>query len=223
MVRSRPVLIACALALLVPSAATAGPVQWEVSTHIARIGDAFGPMAGTLTDEYIGGGVTLHESSFSRLVAANPAECWGWRSVRVGSLIPEGPRYDPLNWADQTFGISLVLTDLASGQAGTLTFTGTGGETLVQDIERPYFLLSRDAYANLTGETTQSLTLGGTDYHVSMRVESRDGQAHFIAEVQTGDVTATPEPTTLALAGLGLGVAGLARRRSGLRRTAVRG
>lgn len=215
MIRSYPAsaLSAAVLVLLAPTPAVAGPVPWEVSTHLARVGEAYGPMSGMLTEDYIGGGTTLHESTFSRLVAANPAECWGWRSVRVGSLVPEGPRYDPLHWADQAFGVTLTLTDRASGQAGVLTFTGVGREDLVQDTERPYFLLSRRAHAELTGGSEQSLTLGGTEYHVAMSVENRDGQAHLIATVRTGEIHATPEPTTFALAGLGLGALGLTRRR----------
>lgn len=213
MVRSRPVLTACALALLLPSAATAGPIEWEVSAHLARAGGAGGPMVGTLTDEYIAGGATIHEQTFSRLASDGPHTGWGWQSFRVGSLVPEGPSYDPLHYAASTFNVRLALTDRASGQAGTVTFDGRGWEQLGVNVDWFATIESRRAFAELTGETEQTVTLGDTEYRVGLRAVNRDGVVDFYADVQAGTVAATPEPTTLALAALGLGVVGLGRRR----------
>lgn len=225
MVRSHPVLTACALALLLPSAATAGPIEWEVSAHLARVGAAVGPMAGTLTDEFVGGGSTVHEQTFSRLASTGPQSGWGWKSVRVGSLLPDGPRYDPLHGAPGTFAVNLTLTDRATWQTGTATFAGRGWEELVQDVDNPFrgILLGRRAFAELTGPTEQSLTVGGTEYEVGLRAVDRGGFVDFVADIRAGDIAATPEPTTLALAGIGLGGAALARRPSGLHRAPARG
>ena len=224
MARSHPALTACALALLLPTAATAGPIEWEASAQLARVGDAFGPMSSWLTDEYIGGGVTIHESSFSRLASAGPAHGWSWKSVVVGSVVPDGPRLDPLHWAAHTFDVKLSLTDLGSGQSGTLTFSAAGWENLVQDVDNPFsgILLGRTSHAEITGDAEQSITLGGTEYHVGLRVQAHGDNADLVADVRAGAVAATPEPATLALAGLGLGAVGV-RRRSGLRRAAGRG
>jgi hypothetical protein len=216
MARSHPVLTALALTLLIPAAATAGPIEWEVSAQLVRVGGTYGPSAGYyLTDEYIGGGATIHEQTFSRLAAAGPAHGWGWKSVVVGSVVPDGPRLDPLHWAEQTFGVTLGLTDLASGTSGTLTFSARGWEELVQDIDNPFsgILLSRTSHATITGGAEQSLTLGGTEYHVGLRVQTHGDNADLVADVRAGAAAATPEPTTLALAGLGLGALGLTRRR----------
>jgi hypothetical protein len=225
MVRSHPVSVVCAvaLALAVPSAVAAGPIEWEVSAHLARVGGAGGPMSFLLTDEYIGGGATIHEQTFSRLASDGPHTGWGWQSFRIGSLVPEGPSYDPLHYAAGTFGIAVSLTDAGSGKTGTVTFAGRGWEQLGVNVDWFATIESRRAFAELTGETEQTLTLGDTEYHVGLRAVNRDGVVDFYADVQAGAVAATPEPTTLALAALGLGAVGLARRRSGLNRSAGRG
>lgn len=179
------------------------------------MGGSFGPQAGWLTPEYIGGGNTIHEQSFSRLASAGPVHGWGWKSAVVGAVVPDGPRLDPTNWAEQTFAVKLTLTDRASGQAGTLTFAATGGENLIQDYDNPFsgFLLGRTCYAAITGDADQTITLGGREYHVGLGVRERADEAELVADVRVGPAPATPEPTTLALAGLGLGVVALRRRK----------
>jgi hypothetical protein len=216
MVRSHPILTACALALLAPSAATAGPIEWEAAAHLTRVGAASGPNAFMLTDEYIGGGNTIHEQTFSRLASAGPVGGWGWRSVMIGAVVPDGPRLDPLHGAPGTFAVALTVTDLGSGRSGTLTFAATGWENLIQDIDDPFSgrLLSRTSHAAVTGDAEQTLTLAGRGYRVGLRVEERADEAELVADVRVGPAPATPEPATLALAGLGLGVLGLMRRRA---------
>lgn len=204
MVRSSSLLTACALALAVPASATAGPIEWEVSAHLARVGDATGPMSFLLTDEFIIGDSTIHEQTFARLSSNGPHTGWGWQSFRVGRLTPDGPRYDPSHGATRTFAVGVALTDAASGQTGTVTFAGQGGEDITFNPDWYSTIQTRDAFAELTGETEQSLTLGGTEYTVGLRAVSRDGVVDFYADVRAGAVAAAPEPGTLALAGIGL-------------------
>ncbi|MFO0796018.1 MAG: PEP-CTERM sorting domain-containing protein [Gemmataceae bacterium] len=203
------------IAVLLPAAANAGPIEWDVSARLARVGDAGGPWAYVITPEYVGGGVTIHEQTFSRLAAEGPHTGWGWQSFRVGSLFPDGLRLDPNHYAPGTFGVDVTVTDRASGQAGTATFGGVGWEQLTQDLDHIGWLLSRRSHAELRGETQLALTLGGTDYVVGLRAVDRDGIVDFFAEVRAGGVTATPEPGTLALAGLGVAAIGLGGRRRG--------
>lgn len=214
MVRSHPVLTpwAVAVVLLAPAAASAGPIAWEVSARLARVGPATGPYAFMLTDDLIGGGNTIHEQTFARLASDGPHAGWGWQTFRVGSLFPDGPRFDPLHGAPGTFVLALTLTDRAGRQTGVATFTGVGWENLGQDYDHIGSLLSRRAGAEMTGDTEQTLTVGGTSYQVGVRAENRDGVVGFFADVRAGDVAVTPEPGTLALAGLGLGLLAARRR-----------
>jgi hypothetical protein len=72
-----------------------------------------------------------------------------------------------------------------------------------------------EGYTSFPWPEPVRLTLGGNVY------AARGPGGELLVNVTPA--VATPEPGTLALAGVWLGVAGLVRRRSGLRLTAARG
>src|SRR5262249_20592122 len=147
--------------------ATAGPVQWEYGSQLTRVGDATGPQRGQVTDDLIGTGGSIHEDDFSRLVAGEPGLAWGWRTVRVGAVVPAELRVAPLTWARNAFRLALTIRDVASGQTGTLTINGHAFEDIEFGGWNESVMLSRHVHVTLTTTGEQDLTLGGNTYHVS--------------------------------------------------------
>jgi hypothetical protein len=129
--------------------------------------------------------------------------------------------HTPEQFSHAAYSLSLSLTDAASHLSGTLTFTGFFTGTISA---------STSNLANtFTGELTQQLSLGNHVYTVTIDRYSAPGppgatnggsiSAHVKANLQVDPpVHPSPEPTSLALAGLGLaGCAWGCRRRRKVR------
>ena len=115
------------------------------------------------------------------------------------------------------YSVTLVLTDSASGEHATLTFTGKLGGT---------FSANNSNITNqFTGQTTQLLTLGNNNYSVTMGSYTPPGpptasnagsmSAHVsVAPSVLGGggppPQGTPEPSALVLSFVGLSLAGAA-------------
>jgi hypothetical protein len=115
------------------------------------------------------------------------------------------------------YSFTLVLTDSASGEHATLTFTGKLSGN---------FSANNSNITNLfTGQTSQTVTLGKYDYTVSTVAYTPPGppsasnsgsiSAHVNVQPHGGPVSGgtTPEPSTMVLSVLGLSFAGAARWR----------
>jgi hypothetical protein len=112
------------------------------------------------------------------------------------------------------YSLTITIKDVASGEAGSLTFTG---------LLNGWFSTSSANIENeFTGITSDFLVLGDNTYEVTIGPYSPPGPpsatnagsigAHV--EVTPGGVVSeTPEPGTLALAGFGLALTGVARWR----------
>ncbi|HXG08152.1 MAG TPA: PEP-CTERM sorting domain-containing protein [Gemmataceae bacterium] len=162
--------------------------------------DAFGTSRISLTDEPLG-----RATNSSDIVATN---------IRTSST---APRATPNNFLDAAYTLTLRLTDDASGETGTLSFSGVFNGTLSSS--------SADISTTITSPLTQSLTLGGNEYIVTMDAYSPPGppginnagslSAHV--EVRPAQDSGggeppppndTPEPSTVVLSGLGLSLFG---------------
>jgi hypothetical protein len=110
------------------------------------------------------------------------------------------PLASPAQFINAPYSLSLTIFDQASGKNGTLSFGGVFNGTLSTQ------------QANLTHKftslATQSVTIGGNLYTVSLAVAPPGGPnnnvAGSITAAATVSVSQAPEPGTLALAGLGL-------------------
>lgn len=102
------------------------------------------------------------------------------------------------------YNLTLTITDLDSGLTGSMTFTGV--------IDGRLTAASANLRNTFTGLTTQTLTLGDHTYVATMGQYTPPGppgasnagsmSGHTIISVNP--VVATPEPSALALSGLGL-------------------
>jgi hypothetical protein len=110
------------------------------------------------------------------------------------------------------YAFTLVLTDSASGEKATLTFTGKLGGT---------FSANNSNITNaFTGQSSQTTTLGNYNYTVTMVAYTPPGppsasnsgsiSAHVDVTLSNTGGTSTPEPSTMVLSFLGLSFAGAA-------------
>ncbi len=130
-------------------------------------------------------------------------------SDRVAFFDPHG------TGSGEAYSIGVTIVDAKSGQAGVVYVAG---------LMSGYYTPGGSYLANaFTSPATQTLTLGGTEYTIGLATFTQPGAAYLRGsglplppEVGCIDVTvtptvsaqvATPEPGTLALAGIGAGVA----------------
>jgi hypothetical protein len=121
------------------------------------------------------------------------------------------------------WSVGLTLTDSASGQSATMTFTGK--------LSGTFSASNSNVTDTFTGKTSYTMTLGGNTYTVALvgytppgpPTASNAGSISAYVSVTPGNGNGhtggtAPEPSTLVLSCLGLGFAGLAswrkRRRS---------
>jgi hypothetical protein len=207
--------VAVAGLLVVAGTGFAGPVPWSFS---APSNEAFFPAGAT-------GGITFPnlalQAGGSSIVAARVAE---WSIATAGS---------PDLASGLGYHFDLEVRDDLSGQTATMTFEGI--------LNGSYWRTGSNLTTTFTGATTQTATLGGNLYTVALTgFDAPTGYGdelagQITAGVRVGppvkdgpgggtgggggpvlDPTATPEPTTLLLAALGLPALGalrLARRK----------
>ncbi len=223
--------LATLTALLLAGPAAAGPIEWDYTAHV-RTSTGLGVLnlgtfrllsdpSGNGTAEPVAGDYTitapLPEATVSGTYPAYPGQPND--EVRLFS-VGDGWRVYPAEAApvsDPRFHLTFVLTDRASGQSGTVEFDGTAGVSTGNEFP-PSVLFSASM-----GPPVTDLRLGGNLYRVTvvggMPV---DIEAPAVVGVKVEAGPAAPEPGSLALAGLGLGAAGLVRpfRRRGSSRRA---
>jgi hypothetical protein len=209
MKRSLAHLLATSLGLFVfaGTQAQAGFVGWDYS---------WSPNALVVPADSGGtGGVSLtfmaltHADGPSDVVATN---------IRTFS---SAPRETPDTVTSGNYSLTMNLVDSASGEKGSVTFTGMFSGT--------FSTTSSNLANTFTGPTSQTLTLGGHVYTVTIGPYAPPGppgaanagtiSAHVDVDMDSGGGTGgnTPEPSTLVLSGLGLsflGVASWRKRRS---------
>jgi hypothetical protein len=202
---SAPFVVAALTCLLFAGAgAQAGPVRWshDWSRSPGEIisGDQFGTSRIALTDEPASG--TLE----------------GAQTVVATSLdtFSTTPASHQNHFLDAAYTLTLQLTDEASGETATVTFGGVFNGTLST--------IDADLSTRFTGQTEQSLTLGGNEYVVSLADyrppgapgSNVPGSISATVEVRGTDVPPVqdvPEPSAVVLSCVGLSLLGVAVRR----------
>jgi hypothetical protein len=208
--------------LLGPPLATAGPIEWSYSAHVRTTTDLgllnlgserlWSDPSGNGTGELIPGDYVftapLGDRTMTGRFPAYPGQPnQPIRLLSVGQgwqthLAESAPASDP------TFLVTFTLTDLASGQSGTIEYVGRGG-VATDGLYPPRVLFSGSMGPN---ETT--LVLGRNRYWVraigGLPEELEDPASVGVLVEATAN---TPEPATLALGGIGFALLGLRRIR----------
>lgn len=185
------------LLLLASAPAQASFVGWDYAWNpgslvVAADGGGTGGISMTLQAQ-------AHADGTSDIIATN---------LRTFS---SAPRTTPDTVAKGTYNLSLTLTDTASGQSGTVTFSGFFNGT--------FSTTSANVNNTFTGDITQTLTLGGHKFQVGIGPYAPPGppsaanagtiSAHVAVDEDGGNNGGdTPEPSTLVLSCLGLSVLG---------------
>jgi hypothetical protein len=177
-------------------------IQWSYNfTPSQSFVSADSPGTGTVT---FTNGLSQSASGNSDVVVTN---------LRTSSTAPVGAP-DTLT-SNGAYSVSMTLTDSASGQSATLTFTGKLGGN--------FSSVNSNVTNAFTGQTSDTVQLGGNTYTVAMTGYTPPGpptannagsiSAHVTVTSGNGDghgAGNSPEPSTLVLSCLGLTVAGAA-------------
>lgn len=219
--------IAVALLLATMSRATANPIPtptWEYSVTISP-----GP-GGFVWNTPAGGPVTTTTFDFTpQWTPAIPnwgpvpplapgessAESLLLGGVRVVTAGPTPPSFSETGQG--AFTLAMSIRD-PSGATGTLTFTGT--LNMFYGSPPPWLGTADTAstIANFNQPRTQSIVVGSNQYTVFLTLEegvSENGYAGGFYAFAT-QTPVIPEPGTLALAGIGIGLVGFGLRRRSL-------
>lgn len=226
-------LIALACLAGLSTAAHAEPIQWTYTGGFtSNAGTEFVTAgSGGRPDAEAPGGMRPYTGFTELTQAANAGPQGGSARILLGST----PGFTQFFWADGSgpepaagnqFVASVTLTDTASGASETVSVVGTAESRdswlgLPADLNLP-------AVDQLWAFPGQQVTLGGNRYTVKFgelkvnpRLDSGLGglwdRLEVYADVQVSPAAETPEPATLALAGIGLFGLAVARIR---RRTA---
>lgn len=188
--------------LLLAASAQAGPITWSYSSAFETVGGKWDPTNVITTLQ------NIHGQYVSELLDANGGPKTGWQTVTVGTIRPSYSNGgDPRADIPSSYKFTLSLTDAASGETGTVVYTGGAGENADWVGEPPFQTpINRHAFViGLQPESDEALTLGGNEYRVTLTARSHaDGNAYLDASVEVGETHETPEPGTLVLCGLAL-------------------
>ncbi len=193
--------------------ATAGPIQWSYSAEVEYSRD-------------YGNDFLLNWTNQSGTVTSGAGE-YTSRDLFTTTAFPGPPRDDNGQIA-YNFTVRLTLKDIASGESAVLAYNGwyatqwdkkwTGEDENGNPTWDWDWIHEQSEFGKPT--SWDWVTLGGNVY--TLRGEGGGmGTTPNGALVLSVSPTATPEPTTLALAGIGLTALGVARRVRG-RNTAAR-
>jgi hypothetical protein len=156
------------------------------------------------------GYITLTDESLKNAVGDSNIVATNLRTYSAASTA------DPDRFTAKVYTLNLFLLDQESGRSTTLTFTGQFDGTLTA--------ASANIQNTFLGPSTQTVVLGDHLYTVTLDHYSPPGPTGAVnsgsisahASITVGTVFQQPEPSALALAGLGAGLLALTRRR-GLR------
>jgi hypothetical protein len=173
--------------------ARADPVDWSYNwTPSATTIFADNPSTGKLT---LTPGATGSASGYSFVVAAN--------LLTVSNADPSNPAV----FTNAPYGLTLNITDGPSGKTDSMTFSGLLNGTLSSGSA----LITNQ----FTGDVLQSKVIGDNLYTVTLKAFAPPGPptatnpGSIGALVGVGPPVDAPEPSTLALCGVGLSVLGV--------------
>jgi hypothetical protein len=210
------ILALLAVCLVAVPRASAEPITWSYTDTVVTTGPSggFGP---TALVSYLAGTTNLDPDyrldfpNFTR--PDNGTGLGNWSGQGTGSslahayqifasLAPNSSSAGEFHKDVHTFDLTMRLTDTVSGKVGTLIFQGgldgtasNGGASLLISFANP----------------TQSLQLGNNRYTVTIPPQNFfpvSGQKFTQNGAMQVQVSAVPEPSTLALAAVGLAVLG---------------
>jgi hypothetical protein len=202
---ARKCALALALCLVAGAEVRADTVPWYYSsTPVPGVLSADVPGTGQIN---LSGVISGQVTGDSSIVLAN-----------LGTVSNADPS-NPATFTNANYKLALNILDASTSQSGTMFFTGqingvlSSGNALILN--------------NFTGQTTQTQTIGGHVYTVTIGPFAPPGvpgvgfgSISALARVAVSDA---PEPSTLALSGLALSVfgAGWWRRRRSARAAAT--
>jgi hypothetical protein len=180
----------------------AEPIAWSYSSTFTNATDPSIPYLHLGT---VGSGVGGTFNVAAQLFGVPAVNVIGSQVTAVGGLGPHqhyNAAFEASPAPDRNFILTVNLTDTESGQQGSVVFTG-------------FFLSERNFFSpfgmQYTSPSSDSVVVGNHRYDVRLPYAGL-GADSFSAEVNVSPLVQTPEPSSILLAILGLGGAGLSIR-----------